>query len=94
MSQWKIVFATLCRLGLGLGLRHPRVTLGPPKGHPSATQGSPKRRMNKWFCLQQKLKKGRVGVQIAGNRNPKTFTHRGHEGTQRRSGIEKAKSTA
>ena len=42
------------------------VALGWPLGHPRATQawrkGGPRVEWNKWFCLQQKLKKWRVGV--------------------------------
>ena len=54
---------SLCRLGLGpgLGLSHPRVTLGPPKGHPSATQGFPKGRMEQVVLFATKVEKGRVG---------------------------------
>ena len=49
-------------IGFGcLGLGDPWVTQGWPKGHPSVAQGRPKRRFTKVLCLQQKLKKGRVG---------------------------------
>jgi hypothetical protein len=37
------------------------VALGWPKRGPSVAQGRPKRRFKKVLCLQQKLKKGRVG---------------------------------
>jgi hypothetical protein len=47
-------------LGLGLG-RWDWVALGWPKGGPRATQawrkGHPSVEWNKWFCLQQELKK-------------------------------------
>jgi hypothetical protein len=47
------------------------VALGWPKRGPSVAQGRPKRRFKKVLCLQQKLKKGRVGrksPEIAENR--------------------------
>jgi len=49
--------ATLCRLGLGLGLGHPRVTLGSRKGHPSATQGPSLGEIGQVLCLQQEVEK-------------------------------------
>jgi len=51
--------------------------------------GHPWVELNKWFYLQQKLKKWGWGAERAyrrhrRNRRTKTFNHKGHEGTQRR----------
>ncbi|SRR5579871_1091952 len=57
-------FATLCLLGLGLGLglRGPWVAQAWPKGHPSVAQGRPKRRFGETSLFATKTKKGGVGV--------------------------------
>jgi hypothetical protein len=52
--------ATLCRFGLGLG--HPRVTLGSRKDHPSVTQGPRLGRFEEVPLFAMKVEKGRVGV--------------------------------
>ncbi len=53
---------TLCRLGIGIGS---------PKGHARATQASRKRLprvdFENFLCLQQKLKKCRVGSKNSGD---------------------------
>ena len=59
--------------GFGWPLGDPRATQASPKGHPSVE-------WNKWFCLQQKLKKWRGGgeeiaeiADIARDRKSKSY---------------------
>src|SRR5579864_2162595 len=65
-------FATLCRLGLGLGLGldDPRVTLGSPKRHPRATQGSPQASIGESLLFATRVEKwgwgGRSWLKDAG----------------------------
>jgi hypothetical protein len=67
-------FATLCRLGLGLGLRGPWATQGPPLGHPSVTQGSPKGRMEQVVLFATKVKNAGWGRDRR-NRRHRTPSH-------------------
>jgi hypothetical protein len=70
-SNWQLAVsrtATLCRLGLelGLGLGHPRDTPGSPKRLPCVTPGSPMGRMELLVLFAAKVEKCRVGLGIAG----------------------------
>jgi hypothetical protein len=80
--------ATLCLLGIGIGspLGHPRATQGPPKRGARAIRGWIS--LSAFVCNKVRKRPGGVALEARrlpeseGNRKPKTFNHKGHEGTQ------------